>query len=140
MLDLIRETVTTLLGETATYPESVQIWMRLMGFSFLGSILFVYSKIGARWFFAAVLVNIVGLVIGKIIFPDESRAVLGSYVHVIFWPAMLWAAWRPVESILLSWATGRVFERLYVVWLLWASLLMLISLFFDFRALIFMWF
>jgi len=139
MLDLIRETVTTLLGETATYPEGVQIWMRLMGFSFLGGVLFIHSKTGARWFFAAVLVNIVGLVIGKIIFPDESRTVLGTYVHVIFWPAMLWAAWRPVEPILLSWGTGRFFERLYVVWLSWASLLMLISLFFDFRTLIFMW-
>ena len=55
MLELITEAVTALQSETAPYPDNVQLWMKLMGLSFLASLLFVYSKAGARWILARVV-------------------------------------------------------------------------------------
>jgi hypothetical protein len=139
MLDLVREAVTALQAETATYPQNVQIWMKLMGVSFLASIIFVRSRVGSRWILAALLLNILGLVLGKMTFPDESRTVIGTYVHILFWPAILWAVWRTVKHLSFSWEANSPFGLAYIVWLAWASLLMSISLVFDFRALILMW-
>ena len=139
MLDLISESIIDLQAETASYPQHVQIWMKLMGVSFLASIAFVYSRAGARWILAALLLNIIGLLVGKMAFPDESRTVLGTYVHILFWPPILWAVWRSVRGLSLSRESNSPFDWIYVVWLAWASLLMSISLFFDFRTLISLW-
>ena len=139
MLDLISESIIALQAETASYPQHVQIWMKLMGVSFLASIAFVYSRAGARWILAALLLNIIGLLVGKMAFPDESRTVLGTYVHILFWPPILWAVWRSVRGLSLSREANSPFDWIYVVWLAWASLLMSISLFFDFRTLISLW-
>lgn len=139
MLDLISESIIDLQAETASYPQHVQIWMKLMGVSFLASIAFVYSRAGARWILAALLLNIIGLLVGKMAFPDESRTVLGTYVHILFWPPILWAVWRSGRGLSLSREANSPFDWIYVIWLAWASLLMSISLFFDFRTLISLW-
>lgn len=139
MLDLVTEAVTALQEETSSYPQSVQIWMRLMGVSFLASIVFIHSRVGARWILAALLLNILGLIVGKMAFPDESRTVIGTYIHVLFWPAILWAVWRSVEHISLSREANTHFDWAYIVWLAWVCLLMSISLLFDFRTLISIW-
>lgn len=139
MLDIVREAVTALQNETATYPQNIQIWMKLMGVSFVASIVFVRSTVGSRWILAALLLNIFGLVLGKITFPDESRTVIGTYVHILFWPAILWAVWRSVEHLSFSRQANSFFDWAYITWLAWASLLMCISLAFDFRTLMFMW-
>jgi hypothetical protein len=139
MLDLVREAVTALQEETTTYPQNVQIWMKLMGGSFLASIVFVRSRIGSRWILAALLLNIVGLVVGKMAFPDASRTVIGTYVHILFWPPMLWAVWHSTRQLSISREANSFFDWIYIVWLAWASILMSISLVFDFRTLIFMW-
>ena len=110
-----------------------------MGGSFLASLVFVPSRVGARWILAALLLNILGLVIGKIAFPEESRTVIGTCVHILFWPAILWAVWRSVEHFSFSREANSLLDWTYIVWLAWASLLMSISLFFDFRTLISMW-
>ena len=137
MLDLITEAVTALQAETSSYPENVQIWMKLMGLSFLASIVFVYSKTGARWILAALILNILGLVVGKIIFPEQSRTVIGTYVHILFWPALLWAAGRSIVPLILSQKVNVLFDWVYIAWLSWACLLLCISLAFDFRSLFF---
>tara|TARA_R110001599_G_scaffold353408_1_gene592076 strand:- start:2737 stop:3201 length:465 start_codon:yes stop_codon:yes gene_type:complete len=139
MLDLVREAVTALQAETSTYPQNVQIWMKLMGGSFLASIVFIRSRVGSRWVLAALILNILGLVIGKVAFPEESRTVIGTYVHILFWPAILWMVWRSVEHLSFSREANSLFDWAYIVWLAWAILLMSISLVFDFRTLIFMW-
>lgn len=136
MLDLISDAVTALQAETITYPQNVQTWMKLMGGSFLASIIFVYSKPGARWILAALVLNILGLIVGKILFPDESRTVIGTCVHILFWPAILWGVWRSASNISFSRDVNGLFDWAYIVWLAWASLLISISLFFDFRTLI----
>jgi len=96
--------VAALQEETASYPGYVQVWMKVMGMSFLFSIMFLYSRTGARWIFAALVLNILGLVLGKIDFPDESRTVIGTIVHLVFWPAILWAVWLSTTPTIL---TGR---------------------------------
>jgi hypothetical protein len=139
MLDLVREAATALQEETTTYPQNVQIWMKLMAGSFLASIVFVRARIGSRWILAALLLNVLGLLIGKMTFPDESRTVIGTYVHLLFWPAILWATWRSVKHFSFSREANSLFDWTYIVWLAWASLLMSISLVFDFRTLVSMW-
>lgn len=136
MLDLISDAVTALQAEAITYPQNVQTWMKLMGGSFLASIIFVYSKPAARWILAALVLNILGLIVGKILFPDESRTVIGTCVHILFWPAILWGVWRSASNISFSRDVNGLFDWAYIVWLAWASLLISISLFFDFRTLI----
>ena len=139
MLELFQEAVSALQNETATYSQSVQVWMKLMGGSFLASIIFVYSKPAARWILAALILNILGLVIGKITFPDASRTVIGTYVHLLFWTPILWAVWRSTKKLSLSQKDNNAFDWFFIMWLGWASLLMLISLVFDFRQLLLMW-
>jgi len=140
MLDLFQEAVTALQNETATYPQSVQVWMKLMGGSFLGSIIFVYSKPTARWILAALILNILGLVIGKLAFPDASRTVIGTYVHLLFWTPILWIVCRGAVRRSFSRQRNSLFDWIYIIWFVWASLLMFISLIFDFRSFILMWF
>ncbi|MEE4144697.1 MAG: hypothetical protein V2I26_07845 [Halieaceae bacterium] len=139
MLDLVTEAINALQEETTTYPQNVQIWMKLMGVSFLASIVFVRSKAGARWVLAALLLNILGLVAGKMLFPDQSRTSIGTYVHILFWPAILWAVWRSFEHLSFSREANSLYDWAYIAWLGWASILMFISLVFDFRTLISMW-
>lgn len=55
-----------------------------MGGSFLGSIIFVYSKPTARRILAALILNILGLVIGELAFPETGRTVIDTYVHLLF--------------------------------------------------------
>ncbi|MFQ3325171.1 MAG: hypothetical protein ACI90U_003006 [Pseudomonadales bacterium] len=139
MLELVREAAIALQSETNTYPQGVQIWMKVMGASFFAGIFFAYSKVGARWIFAALLLNILGLVIGKLVFPEESRTVIGTYVHIVFWPPILWAVWRSAKKLSFASQTNNFYDWAYIAWLAWASMLMLISLAFDFRTLLFMW-
>jgi hypothetical protein len=134
MLELITESVTALQNETASYPQNVQIWMKLMGMSFMASVFFIYSRSGARWILLALILNILGLIIGKIIFPEASRTAIGTTVHILFWPAILWAVWRTLKQLSFSREQNTLYDWVYIAWLTWASLLMCISLFFDFRT------
>ena len=65
MLDLVTNTIAALQAETALYPHAVQIWMKVMGLSFLVSLVFVRSKTGARWIFAALMLGIEGQVLNS---------------------------------------------------------------------------
>ncbi len=140
MLDLITNAVTALQSETASYPQAVQIWMKVMGVSFLASVVFMRSRAGARWIFAALALNLIGLVVGKIAFPDASRTAIGTYVHLLFWPAILWAVWVSARRLSLAREQNRAVDWIYIAWLGWASLLMSISLVFDVRTLVSFWF
>jgi hypothetical protein len=135
VLDLVRDVFTTLQQEAATYPQNVQIWMKVMAGSFLASIVFFYAKTGARWILAAFVLNVLGLVIGKILFPEASRTVIGTYVHILFWPAILFAVWRSARQLSFSRGSNSMFDWAYIGWLGWACLVMAVSLFFDFRNL-----
>lgn len=114
--------------------------MKVMGVSFLASVIFIRSRVGARWIFAALALNLIGLVVGKMAFPDASRTVIGTCVHLLFWPAILWAVWRSPRQLPLSRHQNRAVDWIYIAWLVWASLLMFISLVFDIRTLVSWWF
>jgi len=134
MLELIREAITNLQNETLAYSQGVQLWMKVMGFSFLFSIVFVHKKVAARFILAALVLNILGLIVGKIIFPNESRTIIGTYVHLIFWPPILWAIWRTSMRQTIAQNLKSLFDRVHLAWLIWASSLIVISLFFDIRT------
>jgi hypothetical protein len=136
MLDLIREAISNLQNETLAYSQGVQLWMKVMGFSFLFSVVFIHKKAAARWILAALILNILGLITGKILFPNESRTIIGTYVHLIFWPAILWAVWRTSRTQSMATSFKNLFDGMHRVWLIWASCLMVISLFFDMRTLV----
>jgi len=134
MLELIREAIASLQNETLAYSQSVQVWMRVMGFSFLFSVVFIHKKVAARLILTALVLNILGLIVGKIIFPNESRTIIGTYVHLIFWPPILWAIWRTSMRQTIAQNFKSLFDGIHMVWLIWASTLIVISLFFDIRT------
>ena len=136
MIDLIAQAITSLQLESSSYSEGVQTWMKVMGFSFLASLLFVRNKVAARWILAALVLNILGLISGKILFPGESRTMIGTYVHLVFWPPILCAVWRTCRHHSLSQHFQTRFDGFHTVWLIWACSLMAISLVFDARTLI----
>ena len=134
MIELASNAVSALQSETANYPKNIQLWMKLMAVSFVASIIFVYAKTGARWVLLAFALNVFGLVVGKILFPDASRTTIGTTVHILFWFPILWAVLRSFKQISFSRTENALYDWAYIVWLAWACLLMSISLLFDFRT------
>ena len=135
MFEPILEAITQLQLEASSYPSGVQIWMKVMAVSFLGSLLFVYSKKGARWILAAFVINVVGLIVVKTIFNDLTRTEIGTYIHLIFWTPILFLVWKSKSRPTLSKGTSSIANLSYLVWISWASLLMLISIVLDARQL-----
>ena len=43
MIEHVTEAIAALQSETVNYPQSVQIWMKLMGISFMASLVFILS-------------------------------------------------------------------------------------------------
>ena len=136
MLELVSQAVTALHAETASYPDGVQTWMRLMGLSFAVSVIFVYARSGARWILLALALNILGLIVGKMLFPELSRTVIGTCVHLLFWPAILWMVWRSHTGRSPNQNRTGLFDKIYSAWLVWAVMLMSISLLLDLRTFI----
>jgi hypothetical protein len=89
MLELARKAAIALQSEADTYPQGVQIWMKVMAASFFAGIFLAYSKVDIRWVFAALLLNILRLVIGKIVFPEGRRTAIGNYERILVWPSIL---------------------------------------------------
>ncbi|MFT5572246.1 MAG: hypothetical protein ACI9FR_001169 [Cryomorphaceae bacterium] len=48
MFEPVLEAINQLQLEASSYPLCTQTWMKLMAISFLTSVIFVYSKSGAR--------------------------------------------------------------------------------------------
>lgn len=133
-LELVSEAMQALQSETNTYPQGVQIWMKVMGLSFLASVFFVYAKTGARWVLAALLLNLLGLLVGKMLFPEASRTEIGTFVHIAFWLPILVALWLPQHRLSIARDVRSAFDWVYAVWLYWASGLLAISLLLDLRS------
>lgn len=131
-MDLILEAWKSLQGDTLQYSQGVLIWMRMMAVSFLASLIFVYSKPPARWILLALVLNVTGLICGKLLYPDANRALIGTYVHLIFWPGILIAIWR--RPPILAWPKATVFDRIFIIWISWASLILSVSILLDIRS------
>ena len=118
MIEFALEALSQLQNEASTYPLGVQNWMKLMAISFLLSILFAYSKNGARWILGAFVINILGLIAGKMLFPELSRAEIGTVVHLLAWPIILCMIWRPSSRPKFVLRGAGLFSSGYLVWLI----------------------
>ena len=134
MLEAMRDAVAALQTEAASYPEGVRLWMRALFLSLILSVLFAPWKSGARWILAAMLVNMVGLVILKAAFSGLSRTEIGTAIHLLFWPIALFMVWRPGARPRRSADAQGAFGTAYLIWLILVSALMTVSLTLDART------
>lgn len=132
-MSAVAEALNALRAEAGTYPEAVQIWMRVMAISYFAGIVFSVHNRRALWIVGAAAFTMAGLVAGKLFSPDLSRSTIGAVVHLVLWPAALYLLWRPGHRFYSSgWAS-----RTYLIWAFWVSALMGISLVLDLKALVF---
>lgn len=113
-----------------------------MVISFFAGLFFVLRKLTARFIVAIPIVTIAGLIIAKIIFPDVSRSTSGALIHVIFWPLIYYGIWHySKQSATNNGSQGRLIERVYSIWFMWVTALVVISLCLDVLYLLrlFMW-
>ncbi len=136
MIETLVDAITALRQEGASYPQGVQLWMKIMAAFLFASVLFVYAKPASRWILAALLFNILGLVIGKSIFPEFSRTDIGTVVHLAIWPGMLWGVWHSIKKSTAPANTSGFYNRAYIGWLFCACAIMVTSLILDFRNLL----
>lgn len=136
MLDTIRETMAALRLEAGGYSEGVQIWMKVMSVAFLSAVIFAPWKAGARWILLAMVINIAGLIILKSIDPTLTRSAIGTSIHLAFWTIAIWAIWRPAARAVRRADQGSVFNRVYSIWLIVASAIMVASIILDARTFI----
>ncbi len=137
-MELIQEAVFSLQQESLSYSAGVQLWMKVMALSFVASVLFIYSRLGARWLLAGFLVNVVGLIVIRVVWPEISRSSAGTMIHLVFWPWVLFGVWSSAKADFPSDSQITVFGWIYYVWLGWASALMGISLVLDARNVLLM--
>lgn len=133
MFEIVLETISTLMDEAATYPDEVRAWMRLIAFSLFISVIFVTAKSGARWVLAIAVMTAMGMIIGKMAFPDLARATIGTTLHLVLWPFVLVALWRPSERRAV--AVSKI-DTAYRFWRYWVSALITVSLFLDGRTML----
>tara|TARA_R110000868_G_scaffold17774_3_gene77588 strand:- start:395 stop:799 length:405 start_codon:yes stop_codon:yes gene_type:complete len=106
---------------TAALPQWVQLWMNWMGIVLaLGSLVFTFFKVEARWLLLAFALSIVatfalGMTIGW-------NGLWGS-THLVFWTPVVIYMYRRLPAINSN--------SIYGVWYLLALATMIISLVFD---------
>jgi uncharacterized membrane protein YjjP (DUF1212 family) len=124
--------IASLQAEAALYPTGVRTWMATMAASFFSGIVFAPWREAARWVVGVMVLTAVGLVIGKAILPDLSRATIGTAVHLALWPVALFAIWQ--EGAIHRIAPTSFASAAYRVWLVWVTVLIVVSLALDGRA------
>jgi len=127
------EAISILMDEASAYSGGVRMWMRLMAVSLFISIVFALRKSGARWVLAIAVMTAMGMVIGKIIFPELARAMIGTTLHLVLWPFVLVVLWRPSERRA---AVTTKIDAAYRFWRYWVSALVTLSLFLDGRTML----
>lgn len=133
-MEIFHNSWNALQTEAALYPASVQLWMRIMALSFGAGIVFVPWKNGARWIVAALMVNMLGLIVVKAVFPELSRTIIGTIIHLVFWSFALWMVWNPSPRNIIKTEFASIFGRVYIAWLIWVSSIMAVSLVLDART------
>jgi hypothetical protein len=124
----IENALKLLRTDAASYPVGVVVWMRVMAVSYFSGIIFAWKKPGARWVILTMMLTFCGLILGKLMLPELSRSDIGSIVHVVLWPILLFLMWRPGARAQLG---EQLFDRIYFAWLIWITVLMAISLMLD---------
>lgn len=130
-MEIIQASWNMLQAEAASYHWGVQIWMRVMATSFAIGLVFAPWRSGARWIVAAMIVNLIGLISIKAAYPHFSRAEIGMFIHLVFWSFALRMVWRNDARDALKKLPTSVTNRIYLIWLAWASAVMTVSLLID---------
>jgi len=134
LFQLIKEAITANQAEAAAYSPAVRAWMALMAVSFLSSVVFICWKAGARWVLAALVVNVLGLILVKAFFPAFTRTEIGTVVHLVFWSIAVIMIWRPGVRVRRRADFRGNWGTLYMVWLIVVSAILCTSLILDARA------
>lgn len=133
MHEELMEAISILTDEASAYSGGVRMWMRLMAASLFFSIIFVLHKGGARWVLAIAVITAMGMVIGKVIFPELPRATIGTTLHLVLWPFVLVALWRSSERKIVVATKIDIAHRF---WRYWVSALVILSLLLDGRTML----
>ncbi len=131
------DAMTALQAEAAGYPAGVRVWMKLMAISFFSGLLFAPWRREALWVVLMAIATMVLLVVGKVIDPSISRSLLGSVIHLLTWPLVLWLLWSSgARDRRGAVAAANSWRRIYTTWLIWVSSLIVISLALDAKYLL----
>lgn len=134
MLDAIRDAIAANQLDTRMYSDAVKAWMAVMGIALLSSVFFAPVRSGARWILSAALLNIAGLVLIRVAFPELDRTTIGTSIHLIYWTLVLVIIWRPSARASRQKMQSTPFHKIYGVWLVGVSAIMVTSLVLDLRT------
>lgn len=126
MLEQFTDAFAILRAEAATYPMPVQIWMKVMFLSFFSGLIFAIWDRRALWIVAMAAATALGLILAKAQYPQVSREQAGVVIHLVVWPAALFALWRPRAAGPLP----------FKLWRYWVTGLIAISLLLDLKGLV----
>ena len=105
-----------------------------MAISVFSGVVFVPWNRGARWVVLTMVVTAIGLIVGKALFPELSRQAIGVTLHLSLWPILLFVLWRPAARKKRSESIKTRFDKVYQGWLIWVSVLIVVSLVLDATA------
>ena len=127
--------MTNYRAEVATLPSAVYVWMWFMRAVLIGGGLAFIGTRAGRIVFLLMVLTVLGLWIGKGLWPDMPLGLLGSGLHLVLWVPM--AAW--VFLYLRAKPDGAelsLYRRLSYWWGGLVLIVVGISLIFDVRELI----
>lgn len=134
MLDAIRDAIAANQLDTRAYSDAVKAWMAVMGIALLSSVFFAPVRSGARWILSAAVLNIAGLILIRVAFPELDRTTIGTSIHLIYWTLVLAIIWRPTARASRQNMQPTLFQKIYGVWLVGVSAIMVTSLVLDLRT------
>lgn len=134
MLDAIRDAIAANQLDTRAYSDAVKTWMAVMGIALLSSVFFAPVRSGARWILSAAVLNIAGLVLIRVAFPELDRTTIGTSIHLIYWTLVLVIILRPSARAGRQKMQPTLFQKIYGVWLVGVSAIMVTSLVLDLRT------
>jgi hypothetical protein len=131
------EALHALQAEAAGYSGGVRLWMRIMAVSFFAGIFFVPWRREAMWVVLMAVATLALLIVGKSLNPDLSRSLLGSVIHLVLWPLVLWVLWSPgARDQRRARGSQSRWHYAYLGWLIWVTVLIVTSLVLDARFLL----
>lgn len=128
-MDSIQSAIEALRTEAATYPDGVQLWMRVMSITYFLGLPLAFLNRRTLWIGGAAVLTAATLIVGKMLWPDVARDVIGAWAHIVIWPVALLATWRSGDA--RPGLAGGAGAKLVFVWALFASALMVVSLGLD---------
>jgi hypothetical protein len=134
ILDALKYARELRLAEVDALPQGVQTWMVFMRSLFLSSVFFAIWKKEARVILAMVVSNAILLFGYKAIFPEVHSGDIGRTIHLFLWTAVLYYLARQRREIFTDVRSGTVLTKIFGLWIFAVTMVLTISLVFDFSA------